>query len=140
MTGCSNTHFYGSHSSEARRRRDDPVYRIVSGRWTQSRDGKFVEEIGTYNPKGRGQQLHLESRPGPSMLGSASEPSPGLGRPVASFIKKSSKLAAVAAWPEAGDRQEPGDPEARCLPSIRIQGVLPRFRTAFFNCSHAGFP
>ncbi len=36
-----------------------PVYRVVVAESTYRRDGRFVENIGVYNPKARGKDVEL---------------------------------------------------------------------------------
>lgn len=36
-----------------------PVYRVVVAESTARRDGRFVENLGVYNPKARGKDLEL---------------------------------------------------------------------------------
>lgn len=37
-----------------------PVYRVVATEVTSRRDGRFIELLGTYNPKARGQDVELK--------------------------------------------------------------------------------
>ncbi len=37
----------------------NPVYRVVVGEARTRRDGRFVEILGTYSPKAKGEQLRL---------------------------------------------------------------------------------
>jgi small subunit ribosomal protein S16 len=69
------------------------VYRIVVADGRSPRDGKFIEEIGTYNPKTKGNNYTLNLDRAQYWVGVGAQPS----ETVASFIKKSAKLAAVAA-------------------------------------------
>lgn len=36
-----------------------PLYRIVVAESTSRRDGKFVEDLGNYNPSPRGQEVRI---------------------------------------------------------------------------------
>jgi len=40
--------------------RHNPVYRMVVAESTSRRDGRFVENLGTYSPKARGQDKELD--------------------------------------------------------------------------------
>ena len=73
--------------------KNNPVYRIVVADGLSPRDGKFIEEIGTYNPKVKGNNYTLNLDRAQYWVGVGAQPSDT----VASFIKKSAKLAAVAA-------------------------------------------
>ena len=73
--------------------KNNPVYRIVVADGRSPRDGKFIEEIGTYNPKVKGNNYTLNLVRAQYWVGVGAQPSDT----VASFIKKSAKLAAVAA-------------------------------------------
>jgi small subunit ribosomal protein S16 len=73
--------------------KNNPVYRIVVADGRSPRDGKFIEEIGTYNPKVKGNNYTLKLDRAQYWVGVGAQPSDT----VASFIKKSAKLAAVAA-------------------------------------------
>ena len=73
--------------------KNNPVYRIVVADGRSPRDGKFIEEIGTYNPKVNGNNYTLNLDRAQYWVGVGAQPS----ETVASFIKKSAKLAAVAA-------------------------------------------
>ncbi|MEN9547385.1 MAG: hypothetical protein RIT19_153 [Verrucomicrobiota bacterium] len=73
--------------------KNNPVYRIVVADGRSPRDGKFIEEIGTYNPKVKGNNYTLNLDRAQYWVGVGAQPSDT----VASFIKKSAKLAAVAA-------------------------------------------
>ncbi len=73
--------------------KNNPVYRIVVADGRSPRDGKFIEEIGTYKPKVKGNNYTLNLDRAQYWVGVGAQPSDT----VASFIKKSAKLAAVAA-------------------------------------------
>ena len=72
---------------------NSPYYKIVVADSRSPRDGKFIEEIGTYDPKVKGNNYTLNLDRAQYWVGVGAQPSDT----VASFIKKSAKLAAVAA-------------------------------------------
>ena len=74
--------------------KNDPVYRIVVADSRSPRDGKFIEELGTYHPLRRGDNFSLKLDRAQYWLSKGAQPS----ETVASFIKKAGKAAlAVAA-------------------------------------------
>jgi small subunit ribosomal protein S16 len=70
-----------------------PVFRIVVADGRSPRDGKFIEELGTYQPRKKGDNYTLNLDRAKYWLSKGAQPSDT----VASFIKKSSKAAAAAA-------------------------------------------
>ncbi len=70
-----------------------PVYRIVVADARSPRDGKFIEELGTYHPRQAGQNYTLDLERAKYWVSKGAQPS----ETVASFIKKSQKAAAAAA-------------------------------------------
>ena len=72
-----------------------PVFRIVVADGRSPRDGKFIEEIGTYQPLKKGTNYKLDLDRTNYWLGKGAQPS----ETVASFIKKASKAAAAATAP-----------------------------------------
>ena len=74
--------------------KNTPVFRIVVADARSPRDGKFIEELGTYQPLKRGDNFNLNLERAKYWLSQGAQPS----ETVASFIKKASKTApAVAA-------------------------------------------
>jgi len=69
-----------------------PVFRIVVANGRSPRDGKFIEEIGTYQPLKKGDNFKLDLDRAKYWLGKGAQPS----ETVASFIKKASKAVATA--------------------------------------------
>ena len=69
-----------------------PVYRIVVADSRSPRDGKFIEEIGTYYPLKKGDNFTLELERAKYWVSKGAQPS----ETVASFIKKASKSAMAA--------------------------------------------
>ena len=70
-----------------------PVFRIVVANSRSPRDGKFIEEIGVYQPLKPGDNFTLKLDRAQYWLGKGAQPSDT----VASFIKKAGKAAAPAA-------------------------------------------
>ena len=70
-----------------------PVFRIVVADGRSPRDGKFIEEIGTYQPRKKADNVKLDLERAKYWLSKGAQPSDT----VASFIKKLSKAAAAAA-------------------------------------------
>jgi small subunit ribosomal protein S16 len=73
--------------------KNDPVFRIVVADQRSPRDGKFIEEIGTYQPRKKGNNFTLDLDRAKYWLSKGAQPS----ETVASFIKKAGKTAAAAA-------------------------------------------
>lgn len=70
-----------------------PVFRIVVADSRSPRDGKFIEEIGTYQPRKKTENFTLDLDRAKYWISKGAQPSDT----VASFIKKAGKQAAVAA-------------------------------------------
>jgi small subunit ribosomal protein S16 len=73
--------------------KNTPVYRIVVADGRSPRDGKFIEEIGTYQPLKKGNNFILDLERAKYWVGKGAQPSDT----VASFLKKAAKAAAAAA-------------------------------------------
>ena len=74
--------------------KNKPAFRIVVADSRSPRDGRFIEEIGTYQPLKRGDDnFSLNVERAKYWLSKGAQPSDT----VASFIKKASKAAAAAA-------------------------------------------
>jgi small subunit ribosomal protein S16 len=69
-----------------------PVFRIVVADSRSPRDGKFIEEIGTYQPLKKGDNFNMDLERAKYWLSKGAQPSDT----VASFIKKATKAAAAA--------------------------------------------
>jgi len=69
-----------------------PVYRIVVADARSPRDGRFIEELGSYHPLKKGNNYTLDLERANYWVGKGAQPS----ETVASFIKRSTKAAAVA--------------------------------------------
>ena len=72
--------------------KNTPVFRIVVADGRSPRDGKFIEEIGTYLPLKKGDNFIAGPRPRQYWVSKGAQPS----ETVASFIKKAGKAAAAA--------------------------------------------
>ena len=73
--------------------KNTPVFRIVVADGRSPRDGKFIEELGTYQPLKTGDNFTLDLERVKYWVGNGAQPSDT----VASFIKKASKAAVAAA-------------------------------------------
>ena len=73
--------------------KNTPVFRIVVADGRSPRDGKFIEEIGTYQPLKQGDNFILDLERAKYWVGKGAQPSDT----VASFIKKASKATALPA-------------------------------------------
>jgi len=69
-----------------------PVFRIVVADGRSPRDGKFIELLGTYQPRKKGDNYTLNLERTKYWLSKGAQPS----ETVASFIKKSSKALTAA--------------------------------------------
>jgi small subunit ribosomal protein S16 len=67
--------------------KNSPVYRIVVADGRSPRDGKFIEEIGTYHPLQKTNNYTLNLERARYWVGVGAQPS----ETVASFIKKAIK-------------------------------------------------
>ena len=66
-----------------------PVFRIVVADGRSPRDGKFIEEIGTYQPRKKGDNVTLDMDRAKYWLSKGAQPSDT----VASFLKKLNRAA-----------------------------------------------
>ena len=88
--------------------RNRPVYRVVVADQRLPRDGRFIEEIGTYNPLQKDNNYRLDLDRVDYWLGVGAQASDT----VASFIKKARKASAEAPTESAiGDSTEEAAPE-----------------------------
>ena len=69
--------------------KNTPVFRIVVADGRSPRDGKFIEEIGTYQPLKKGDNVTLDLERARYWVSKGAQPS----ETVASFIKKAGKAA-----------------------------------------------
>jgi len=70
-----------------------PVFRIVVADGRSPRDGKFIEQLGTYQPLKKGNNYTLDLERAKYWLSKGAQPSDT----VSSFIKKSIRAAAATA-------------------------------------------
>lgn len=70
-----------------------PVFRIVVADSRSPRDGKFIEQLGTYQPLKKGNNVTIDLERAKYWLSKGAQPSDT----VASFIKKANKAAAAVA-------------------------------------------
>lgn len=72
--------------------KNQPVFRIVVADGRSPRDGKFIEELGTYWPDKKSDNVKLDLERAKYWVSKGAQPS----ETVASFIKKALKAAAAA--------------------------------------------
>ena len=72
--------------------KNSPYFRIVVADSRSPRDGKFIEEIGSYQPLKQGDNFTLKLDRAQYWVSKGAKPSDT----VASFIKKAGKVAAAA--------------------------------------------
>ena len=70
-----------------------PAFRIVVTDSRSPRDGRFIEEIGSYGPLKKGDNFKIDLERAKYWVSKGAQPS----ETVASFIKKAAKVAAGAA-------------------------------------------
>jgi len=70
-----------------------PYFRIVVADSRSPRDGKFIEEIGTYQPRKKGENYKLALERAKYWISKGAQPS----ETVASFLKKLGKAPAAPA-------------------------------------------
>ena len=75
--------------------KNTPVYRIVVADGRSPRDGKFIEEIGTYQPLKKDDNFAINLDRANYWVSKGAKPSDT----VASFIKKAARTAAAAPAP-----------------------------------------
>ena len=71
--------------------KNTPIYRIVVADGRSPRDGKFIEELGTYWPQKKSDKVKLNLDRAQYWIGKGAQPSDT----VASFIKQAAKGAAA---------------------------------------------
>jgi small subunit ribosomal protein S16 len=69
-----------------------PVFRIVVADSRSPRDGKFIEELGTYQPLKKGDNFTVDAERAKFWVARGAQPS----ETVASFLKKAAKTAVTA--------------------------------------------
>lgn len=75
--------------------KNHPVFRIVVADSRSRRDGKCIEELGTYHPEKKGDNFTLDLERARYWMSKGAQPSDT----VASFVKKAGKAATAAATP-----------------------------------------
>ena len=73
--------------------KNQPVFRIVVADSRSPRDGKFIEELGTYWPRKKSEKVNFDLDRAKYWLSKGAQPS----ETVASFIKKAGKTVPAAA-------------------------------------------
>jgi small subunit ribosomal protein S16 len=73
--------------------KNTPVFRIVVADGRSPRDGKFIEEIGTYQPLQKGTNFTVDVARADYWISQGAQPSDT----VASFLKKARRTAVAAA-------------------------------------------
>ncbi len=73
--------------------KNHPVYRVVVADQRSPRDGKFIEEIGTYNPTQKDNNVTVKLDRADYWIGKGAQPSDT----VASFLRKARRAATAAA-------------------------------------------
>jgi small subunit ribosomal protein S16 len=73
--------------------KNSPVFRIVVADNRSPRDGKFIEEIGTYWPLKKGDNISIDVDRATHWISKGAQPSDT----VASFLRKKKRAAASAA-------------------------------------------
>jgi small subunit ribosomal protein S16 len=76
-------------------RKHQPTYRIVVADQESPRDGRFVELIGPYYPRAKGQQIELDKAKALEWLAKGATPS----ETVASLLRKAGCFAAALPEP-----------------------------------------
>ena len=72
--------------------KNTPVFRIVVADSRSPRDGKFIEEIGTYHPLKKGDNVVVDTERARYWISKGAQPSDT----VASFLRKKNRPAAAA--------------------------------------------
>jgi len=73
--------------------KNKPAFRIVVADGRSPRDGRFIEELGTYLPRNKGNNVTMDLDRAKYWLSKGAQPS----ETVASFIKKAIKAAVAGA-------------------------------------------
>jgi small subunit ribosomal protein S16 len=73
--------------------KNKPAFRIVVADGRSPRDGKFIEELGTYLPRKKGDNFTMDLDRVKYWISKGAQPS----ETVSSFIKKATKAAAAGA-------------------------------------------
>ncbi len=70
--------------------KDRPYYKIVAVDSRKRRDGRYIEQVGTYNPMIEGENFKIDLEKADEWIGKGAQPS----ATVASIIKKARKAVA----------------------------------------------
>jgi small subunit ribosomal protein S16 len=70
--------------------KNNPAYRIVVADGRSPRDGKFIEELGTYLPQNKGENFKMDLERAKYWLSKGALPT----ETVASFLRKAVRVAA----------------------------------------------
>jgi small subunit ribosomal protein S16 len=73
--------------------KNNPVFRVVVADGRSPRDGKFIEEIGTYNPTQKNNNVNVKLDRADYWIKQGAKPSDT----VASFLRKARRTAPAAA-------------------------------------------
>ncbi len=71
--------------------KNTPVFRIVVADSRSPRDGKFIEEIGTYHPLNKGDNFKMDIERAKYWVSKGAQPSDT----IASFLRKANRTAAA---------------------------------------------
>jgi small subunit ribosomal protein S16 len=71
--------------------KNSPVFRIVVADGRSPRDGKFIEELGTYHPLQKGDNVKFDVERAKYWISKGAQPSDT----VASFLKKAGRAVAA---------------------------------------------
>lgn len=72
-------------------RKKVPLYRIVVAERTDPRDGRFIDVVGTYDPKAKGSQVTLDAEKAKTWLARGATPT----ETVESLLKKAGIIPAA---------------------------------------------
>jgi len=70
--------------------KNSPVYRVVVADGRSPRDGKFIEEIGTYHPVRKGENFSIDLERARHWISKGAQPS----ETVASFLRRAARTVA----------------------------------------------
>jgi small subunit ribosomal protein S16 len=73
--------------------KNSPVFRIVVADGRSPRDGKFIEELGTYHPLQKGENVKFDVERAKYWISKGAQPSDT----VASFLRKAARTPVAAA-------------------------------------------
>src|SRR5699024_5384340 len=79
----------------------NPFYRVVVVDAHKKRDGRVIEEIGTYNPKSEPSHIHVVSERAQYWLGVGAQPT----EPAAALLRATGDLASKSGTKASGPKQ-----------------------------------